>query len=188
VDSVEDAKLLRETFVDRPSRHMRRLGNSAGFVGWPASIQLVGRCLSVSYESDKWQEVGDFEDYKHIAEAPQELWFAEGFELRDWWGKKILDTVGPRGRLPTPMPRHVAELSNLLNVQARFFEGTDAEPVLPRGDRGILHMDLSVPWSKLGGARLVGTGEPFLFVYTSNGVHCLITGSELDIELDGITG
>lgn len=188
VDSFEDAREIRETFMDREQRRARRLGNKSGFVGWPERIQLVGRCLSVSYESDKWHDIGEYEDYKHVAEAPQELWFADGFELRDWDGKKLIDIVGPYKRLPEPMPRHVAELSNLLNIQARFFEGTNDRPRLPSGERGILHMDLSVGWGKLGAARLLGTGEPFLFVYTADGVHCIITGRELDVEKDGIGG
>jgi hypothetical protein len=33
-------------------------------------------------------------------------------------------------------------------------------------------------------------GSPFLFCYTleEHGVHAIITGSELDVEKDGITG
>jgi hypothetical protein len=41
----------------------------------------------------------------------------------------------------------------------------------------------------LGGARFPDNDEAFLFVYTKKGgVHMIITGKELEIEKDGITG
>src|SRR5882672_2531377 len=75
----DSAKKLRETFTDRPSKKVIDLSWD-----WPRSMDEVGVCTAVMYTSDKWKEIGDFEDYKHISESTDEkhkLLIGKNFKL-----------------------------------------------------------------------------------------------------------
>lgn len=174
---------MRETFQAAPSTRERTFDWN-----WPAEMQEVGRCEAVMYASDKWQMDGSFEDYKHVAEAPQELLVVPGF-LVDHQTKRPLETHGPTIVLDGDLPKHFAILSELLGIQMKLYTGTkrDGDGKLPRGDSG--YYEVRIARGMLGGAHMPDTGEPFLFAYTaSGGIHCLVFGSELDVEKDGIVG
>lgn len=191
VDTEAEAREMRETFQDRPIRRRETMEFT-----WPKEMQLIGKCLAVVYSSDKWKEDREFEDYKHLAEAPQHLLAVERF-LIDWSTDEPLGGIGPWVVLPQPMPKHFAKLAKFLGVQCRVYEGTDDKPRLEKTP-----LEFRVARAFLGGAVVpddkeleyparVGleAGEPFLFVYTlDEGVKCIITGRDLAIESDGIVG
>lgn len=167
------ARNKRRTFHDSDPR-----GKYVIAQGWPSEMRHIGTVLSVSYASDKWGEDTE-QDYKHVAEGPQSLFIA---------GK--VDGVRPYGpmvSLPKKMPRDVAELAKLYNVQAHLFGGLDG-----RG-RGVHTSEDSVytldwPGSILYAARFPDTGEPFLCVCSRGEICAIITGDELDVLKDGIVG
>jgi hypothetical protein len=178
VDTLDEARKIRETFVDRPSTKERKMP-----FAWPSELREIGRCEAVMYTSDKWKDRGDYEDYKHIAEAPQEFIAREGFLRSHRAGKwRPLRTYGPTIELVEPMPRHFAVLSPLLGVQIGLYR--DASRRLGQ------YVEVTVPKGLLGGARHPKTGAPFLIIYTEEqgGLHGIVTGKELDIEKDGIVG
>ena len=195
VDTRNEAQAMREVFQDRKVKRTDRMP-----FAWPKSMQVIGKCHGVIYSSDKWKQARDFEDYKHVAEAPQYMLATEGF-LIDWETDATLPTKGPMVELPEPMPKHVAKLARFLGVQFQLYDS------MGRGGRGRLgkqRMEFRLGRAYLGGARVpdvdeetvfptgVGLepGDPFLFVYTleEHGVHCIITGRELEVEADGIVG
>lgn len=174
VDTREDARRMRQTFMDREPESEARQPFT-----WPPELQEVGRCLSLMYRSDKWTK--RWEDYKHVAEFPQEFLCERSF-LETWDGK-ILPVHGPLVEMPDVMPRHFAFLSDLIGVQVHLYGANDK---LAKEDAA--RIEIRVPRARLGGARLPDTGMPFLFVYTTQGVHAIVTGPELDVEKDGIVG
>lgn len=178
VDTLEDARRIRETFVDRASEKQKKMPFS-----WPSELQEIGRCEAVMYTSDKWKKVGDYEDYKHIAEAPQEFIARSGF-LRSRVGSRWrpMRVHGPTVELIEPMPKHFAFLSPLLGVQICLYRDNQRR----RGE----YVEVTVPKGLLGGARHPETNAPFLIIYTEErgGLHAIVTGPELDIEKDGIVG
>lgn len=195
VDAREEARRMREDFYDKKSRHSERMPFT-----WPTELQDVGRCLSVAYSSDKWKSEREFEDYKHIAEAPQHLLTTRGF-LVDWETDEPIDAVGPWVELPDPMPRHFAKLARFIGLQFHLYSectprggrlGRSADDVmefrLRRGMLGAAKLpeDIGVEYPELG----IRAGAPVLLVYTleQHGVHALITGKQLGVEKDGIVG
>lgn len=195
VDVREQAREMREAFYDKKSRRSETMPFT-----WPTELQDVGRCLAVAYSSDKWKSTKEFEDYKHIAEAPQHLLVRPGF-LVDWETDEPLETIGPWVELPQPMPKHFAKLARFVGLQFQLYaECTARGGRLGRSDddlmefrlrRGLLGGtrlpdDIDVEYPKLG----IEAGAPVLFVYTldEEGVHAVITGTELEIEKDGIVG
>jgi hypothetical protein len=179
VDTEPQARRMFEEFHAKPSK--RRV--SYGF-SWPSTVQEVGRAVSQLYRSNKWKmNPRDFEDYKHIAEAPQYCYAVPGF-LRDSTGKKPLQVYGEKVGVPADMPKHFTILAPLIGIQIRLY---DKGGKLPKGDNGLY--EIAVPHGLLGGARFPDNEEAFLLVYTrQGGVHMLITGKELDVEKDGIVG
>ena len=81
------------------------------------------------------------------------------------------------------MPSHFSILASLIGIQVHLFD-----------EKGQLVKDenlyeITVGHGMLAGANFPDTGEPFLVVYTrTEGVHMIITGTELDVEKDGIVG
>lgn len=179
VDTRDKAKDIFETFHAKESRRQVSFP-----FNWPRQMQEVGRAIAQLYRSNKWKmNPRDFEDYKHIAEAPQRLYVVPGF-LQDAEDGGPLKVYGPKITLPEEMPKHFSILATLIGVQARLYEPNGK---LPRGDNGLY--EIAVKHGMLGAARFPDNDEPFLFVYTKQGgVHMLITGTELDIEKDGIVG
>lgn len=194
VDARELAVEMRRTFHDSDPKRSERMP----FV-WPDELQVIGKCLSVTYSSDKWKTTKEWEDYKHVAEAPQYLLARPGF-LVDWESDEPIDTVGPIAELPDPMPRHFAKLAKFLGIQVQLYSGMKGtKPQLSRSKDDLL--EFRVARAHLGGAFVpedaeappgVGLepGAPFLFVYTleRDGILCIVTGRELDVEKDGIVG
>jgi hypothetical protein len=195
VDTKDLAKEMRRTFHDTDPKRSERMPFT-----WPDELQVVGKCLSVTYSSDKWKRSREYEDYKHVSEAPQFILMAPGF-LTDWETDEPIDMVGPIAELPDPMPRHFAKLAKFLGIQLQLYGSmsADGRPRLSRSAEDLLEFRLGR--AHLGGAyvpedaetpRGIGLdpGAPFLFVYTLEDelVPCIVTGKQLDVEKDGITG
>jgi len=94
-----------------------------------------------------------------------------------------------------------AKLARFLGVQFRLYESINDKT--GKGRLGADRMEMRLGRAHLGAARVPDTnevqvptgvglepGDPFLFVWTpeKHGVHCIITGRELDVEADGIVG
>jgi hypothetical protein len=195
VDAYDKSAKMRKAFQDRDVRQREKMSFS-----WPSTMQLIGKCESVIYTSNKWQTDGSFNDYKHIAEGPQKLMVAKG-GIGDWTTDETIDVVGPWLHLPSVMPREFAKLAKFQGIQFRLYDSfSRGKGRLSRSPDDL--MELRVDRGFLGGAFVpdeddmeypVGAnlepGSPFLFVYTlSDGVHCIITGSQLAVERDGIVG
>ncbi len=184
VPTEDEARKIRETFMARPAKRKRTFSWA-----WPHDWAHIGRCLAVMYSSDKWKADKEFEDYKHIAEAPQEFLLAPDVDIRIMGsrGKRRLDSVSVS--LIEPMPADIADLAPLLGVQVQLFASVDRKG---RGKLGRTNDDLfelEPSRAMLGGARHPRTGAAFLVVYNaSRGPIALVTGRELDIERDGVVG
>lgn len=166
--AMQSARRTRETFMDRVATKQTQMKWE-----WPKRIEWVGYCEAVMYASDKWHDPGDFEDYKHVAEAEQKLYAVKGF-IRDFHTQKPMKLGAQPKRLPGPMPEAFAELANIFGVNMRTFDGE--------------YLQVDVARAKLGAAQHPKLGT-FLFVYTAaGGVHMIITGKELRVERDGIAG
>ena len=179
IDTEKTAKDMFETFKAKGHKKQHTFPFT-----WPSQMQEVGLAVAQLYRSNKWQSnPKNFEDYKHIAEAPQYCYVTSGF-LRSAEDDSPLKVYGPKVDLPQEMPKHFAILAALIGVQIRLY-GPDGRPM--RGDAGLY--EVAVAQGMLGGARFPDNDEAFLFVYTRRGgVHMLITGKELEIERDGIIG
>jgi hypothetical protein len=180
----DTARNIRETFVDRPVERETKVTWR-----WPRSMQEVGHNLAVMYASDKWQRNrGDNRDYKHVSEGPQWVLARKGFLVEYDAPHKRLDVLGPTIELG-PMPSSFAVLANILGIQVRLYDEEDEKGnyELPHDPTAGFY-EITIAGAKLGGARFPDTHEPFLFVYTRDGVHLLIIGEQLDIEKDGIVG
>lgn len=178
-----DAEAMREAFVDRPVEKEETVSWK-----WPKRMREVGECVAVMYTSDKWKDEGDYKDYKHVAEGPQEIYFPDGF-LRDYdadpSGRKKLEVCGPYVDLNGPMPDAFAVLAPVLGVQVCLYEEDEAGELVLTDD-GYRQVDID--GAKLGGARHPKTREAFLIIYDSKRVLALVTGDALDVERDGIVG
>lgn len=185
VNTAAEAKAMRQTFTAKPlKRGEYDLGHR-----WPTELQHVGQAGrddgSIMYASDKWKRDDDFDDYKHVAEGPQDLFLSRALRLEG----ELTKAHGPWRDLDGALPSHVAELADVLGIEARLFVGMDrrGEGVLGRGDDGFVQ--LVIPNAVLYGARKPDTGEAFLFLATKKeGVLVLVTGRDLDITRDGLIG
>jgi hypothetical protein len=180
-DDAKRAKKLRETFTAQPSHHAYDLSHD-----WPKRWKYVGRTLSFAYSSDKWKRKPEFDQYKHLAEAEQDLYASPAA-----WDGLIGEPAEANYQLPTA----IAELSLLIFFEAQLFVGRAG--VFGEGDRGVTRV--TVPGGVLYGGYAKNPRysfmsgepktEPFLAVATkADGVLFVVTGAELDIERDGITG
>lgn len=172
------ARKMFEDFHDKPSRRRIRFN-----FGWPKVYQEIGVAQAQMYRSNKWKSnPREFEDYKHIAEAPQRCFVTRGF-LRDYRTNKSLDVTGDEVEFEGPMPEYISVLAPLIGIQVQLF---DERGKLSK-DKGLY--EVTVPHGMLGGARFPDTDEAFLVVYTkSEGVGMIITGDKLGVERDGIVG
>lgn len=156
--------------------------------GWPKRMQEIGVGGAEMYRSNKWKKnLSEHEDYKHVAEGSRTVYAEPGF-LREWGSpSKKVEVVGPMVRFDEPMPKHFTQLGPLLGVQVRLYrEDEKGNLVVHKGDDGLYEVSVARAW--LGGAKHPRTKETFLFVYTSDGVHMILTGGSLTIEKDGIAG
>lgn len=175
----EAAAAVRKTFVDREPEKIESM-----VWDWPKTLVHCGECLAVMYESDKWQKRrGSMVRYKHLSESPQQLYVRKGF-IRGYPGHDIR-ALGPDCEVES-MPKAFAVLADCLGIQARLFDKDGEGFYLPNGDDGICQIDLH--GLKLGGGHHPDTEEAFLVVYDEAACYCLVTGSDLDIEKDGIVG
>lgn len=183
VSTEDEARKIRETFMARPSKRRRTFS-----WGWPPELALIGRCLAVMYSSDKWKEEKDFEDYKHIAEAPQEFLVVPDVDIR-FSGRGRRELQAASVSLIEPMPGDIAELAPLLGVQVQLFQSVDAKGRGKLGSKKDDLFELAPSRAHLGGARHPKTGQSFLVIYNaSRGPIAIVTGRELDIEKDGVVG
>ena len=186
VDTQETAEKTFKTFYAR--EHARELPMH---FGWPSKMQEIGVGGAEMYRSNKWQKsLSEHEDYKHVAEGSRTVYAEPGF-LRAWGSpSKRIEVVGPMMKFEEPMPKHFTRLGPLLGVQVRLYEpdpeGEKGDFRLPRGDKGFHEVSIARAW--LGSAKHPKTNETFLFVYTPEGVHMILTGGSLTIGKDGIAG
>ena len=155
---------------------------------WPDELVHIGKCVGSIYWSDKSLNGGQWEIYKHIAEAGQDLFInPETTVLLDRNGREVVfgpdDAVPSEGpviegcdvyQVTSRMPRHITALAEDRGIQAVLHDGSYYEIRLPKAMWGSgVHPD---------------TGETFLVLYSKEGIHFLVTGEELDITADGIVG
>ncbi len=157
--------------------------------GWPSKMQEIGAGGAEMYRSNKWKKnLSEHDDYKHVAEGSRTVYAEPGF-LREWGSpSRRLEVVGPIVRFSEPMPKHFTRLGPLLGIQVQLYQPgkTKGEFILPKGDEG--RYEVRVARAMLGSAKHPETGEVFLFVYTPEGVHVILTGGSLSIGKDGIAG
>ena len=176
------AKHIRELFQDAPARRTQAVPWT-----WPREMQEVGECLAIMYASNKWQkDARKIVDYKHNREAAQRVLVTRGF-LREYHHPGTpLEVVGPWVELNRPMPDAFAVLAPILGIQVNLYTGDDESPSLSHNGKNYFQVNIS--GAKLGAAVHPKTKETFLLVYTKHGLHCVITGDELAVQKDGITG
>jgi len=172
--SFDAARQLRETFVDRKMTRVEEMRWE-----WPKAMVEVGTCEAVMYSSDKWKRIGDLIDYKHNAEAKQRVCVCQDF-IRDYHSGKPLSLTEFDIQLPSRMPDAVAELANILGLQVQFYDDD--------GESSGEYHQVNIARAKLGAAKYPRTGETFLLIYTPSQLCAIITGEELAVERDGITG
>lgn len=193
---------MRETFQDAKVKTSYNTNAS-----WPRVFYEIGQGRSVAYTSSKWQaSERDFNDYKHVAESPNQFYATE--ELLQLTGLRP-EGGGqwPAMRPTVELPPTLAELAPCLFAEVRpiyrapvrrpsSFEGMPVRPAkLKLADHAI-----RIPTKQAilyGGYALRPGGSwdrrgdlvPFLTIIArGHGVLALITGKELDVERDGIVG
>ncbi len=149
-------------------------------------MQEVGEGCAEMYRSSKWQKDDDYKHVPGLEGGTRTAYVVPGF-LREWGQPaKRIKISGPMVELEAPMPRHFTRLGPLLGVQLHLYaEDESGALVLPKG-AGF--MEVRMARGELGAAEHPATKETFLFVYSTEGVHMLLTGPKLEIEKDGIAG
>lgn len=183
VDTKRDAIERFRVFHDRPYRKEMPQRFS-----WPSSMQEIGYGHAEMYRSNKWKKkLDEFEEYKHIVESNRYVYCEPGF-LREWSKpRRKLDVVGPFVSFTEPMPQHFTVLGPLIGVQIQLYEEDESGDVYVAADNENLY-EVEVARGMLGAADHPETGETFLIVYSSHGVHMVLTGERLAVEKEGITG
>jgi hypothetical protein len=176
IDTEKAARKMRQTFMDREVKRKRVYDWD-----WPTTLREVGTCEAVMYSSDKWRKPRDFVDYKHVSEGQQLLYTVPGFIVGA--GR----VPGRSVRLSGEMPDSIALLAPIIGIQTRLYVRRGKSYYLPNGDESLYQLD--IPRAKLGGIEDPETKATYLVVYTDDeGILCLITGSKLAVEKDGIVG
>jgi hypothetical protein len=185
----ESAKRQREVFYGKPARNPHELSFE-----WPRFWMHLGQTNAEIYFSNKMLNGGKWELYKHVAEAPQNLFVnaaitqlvndrAQAVVFREGNGRARsvrhaagapVEFSGRSYELTGPMPKFVSDLAEFKGVQVLATDGRYYEMRLPKAT-----------WAS---GKRPDTGETFLLVYSDEGVHFLVTGSEIDIKKDGIVG
>lgn len=184
----ESNELARDMFETFTARSVEREVEFP--FDWPSAWQHVGDSLAIAYSSDKWDQ--DFTLYKHLAESRNRAYTVPGF-LRDYDNpKEPWPTIGPRISLTDiPMPKHFSMLALFEEIDLRLHtRGNHDRPRFAVDeDDGVVKV--TIRHGLLGGGHIMWdeAPEPFLFVYTeTDGPLILVTGEELAVESDGITG
>jgi len=182
------AKLMREIFYGKPVEKEEELPFE-----WPRFVKYLGPNNSEIYHSDKMLGKGKWELYKHVCEGPQDLFindaitrllnddgqpveFREGSKKRALAGNSDIPRVfhTQTFEITEAMPKYFSVLAENIGVQ---FLTPDRR-----------YWEVRLPDSTLAAACHPRTKEPFLFIYTAEGLHFLITGKILDISKHGIVG
>ena len=182
-ENRDTAVKLFETFTARGMKKEQAMPFT-----WPTRVRRVGTAVAELYRSNKWKsDLKDFEDYKHIAESHHNCFVVPGFLREKGNSSRGLPVHGPTVNvselIQSPAPQYFAVLAPLLGIQLHL-DGPDGSPM----DEEDGLYEVSVAHAHLGATRTVRGGHAFLFVYTQAGVHMIITGDELDVTADGITG
>jgi hypothetical protein len=154
-------------------------------------LQHVGTCEAVAYNSDKWggRQKRLFEAFKHVVEAPQDL-----YAVRGSIGGPTCGPIWVPSKEGVIMPDRIAEMAPLEFIQSRLFVSTDEdnEGVLGEGDEGCVELEPAGCLLYVGYLRTSKSdtsGEPILIVLSAKkGVQFVIRGEELDVTKDGIVG
>lgn len=182
------AKGMRQVFQDAPAS----FGAYPIIDRWPTSFYEIGKGKSLAYTSNKWKKnERDFEDYKHVAEGPQQVFVHERF-LKE--GR--LDDMPHRERPMTKaLPGVLAELAPALFVEIQPYDSLPA-----RGEgrlaKGAFRLSVAKPMVMFGGfARPAGTGSdwkgkgtPFLVFVCEKTPIIMVVGDELGVGKDGVFG
>ena len=174
------AKRIRETFIDGKMREKVKIEWS-----WPKKLYGVGQSEAVQYTSDKWKKRGDFEDYKHVAEGPQQLYVRDGF-LVDYSSGKELPFPCEEVELPRRMPNAIAELAPILGFIYQPYAETDSDDDELRLSGKFFGVDIARAY--IGAAVHPENQSTFLIIYTRRELCAIITGDILGVEKDGIVG
>lgn len=193
VDTYDRARVIREAFYGRA---MERATPTD--IRWPPFVRYVGITNSEQYLSDK--KLADWKKqlFKHLAEDEQYLLInptittlvndrGDAVEFREPAGRMR----GPEGgRVPTAfyasswalrglMPRHFSVLAEDRGVQWVTSDRQFWEMRLPK--KCTL---AAAPFVYEDGT--IADDKAFLFSYSDEGVHYLITGQTLNVTKDGI--
>ena len=193
VDAYDEAKRLRERFYGKAIAHEEEFN-----IEWPRFLCYVGVTNAEQYVSDKKLAHWKRELFKHIAEAPQYLFFnpqcttlvndrSEQIEFREA-GRKL---GAPEGKeqprvfytrtytMRGPMPKQFAILAEDRGVQWVTSDGKYWEARIPNCTLAAAPMTDSM---RRNGSK----AKAFLFSYSPEGVHYVVTGDKLDVTEDGI--
>lgn len=181
---------LRQTFMGEPLPP-EAYDTGASWAG--VRLRHIGTCEATAYVSDKWggRKKKSFEEFKHVSEAPQELYAVDGV------------VPGAKGPVWTAaqnraiMPATLAELGPLIFFQSRLHVATRKtkdgdEGVLGEGDEGCVQLVAAGCLLYAGfmtDRDAPDEGETILVaIHRRAGVQFVVMGSELSVTKDGITG
>lgn len=190
VDTYGRARKVREDFYGREIEKEIELS-----ITWPRFVRYVGVTNAEQYLSDKKLANWKLELFKHIAEDEQYLFINDAIttlvndrgqpvEFREA-GRRMDGPEG--GRTPGvfyarsyevrgKLPKHVAILAQDKGVQWVTADGKFWELRIPNCTLAAAPIPDSYP----GGPKV------FLFSYSPEGVHYIITGTKLNVTEDGI--
>ena len=190
VDTRLEAKKIRERFYGKPSRNETELA-----ISWPRFVRYLGITNAEQYMSDKKLAHWKMELFKHIAEDEQYLFVNDEITtLLNDDGKPVeFRETGRKMKAPKSdkspsvfytssyeisglMPKHFAILAEDKGVQWVTPDGRYWEARIP---------GLTLAAAPVAGDRGRG-GKAFLFGYSDEGVHYIITGKKLNVTEDGI--
>lgn len=192
----EHARKMRETFQDADSRVSYAIN-----VEWPTRFYELGQGRSVAYTSNKWKDEDDFEDYKHVAESPNQTFVTDKFLQSARAGRSDLRPNGgeyPLWRPEVEFPPTVAELAPFIFFEARPIQSWEQTGARRRVSLARDAVQVGIPGCVLYGCYAKPHGGswsrkssliPFLAViHKRDGVMALVIGHELDVKKDGIVG
>lgn len=193
-DAYDDAKSMRETFVDRSVEHEESFP-----FDWPSVMQNVGDSLAVAYASDKWEPKDaegkrKVELYKHLATSRNRALCVPGIMVDQRKTSEQWPVIGPKVSLASSgimMPDTFAMLGLFEGIDLQLHtEGSDLHPNFGEDDdEGVVHVKVRHGYLGGGMMREGRRKRPFIFVFTrADGVRLLIVGDRLRIEKDGIAG
>jgi len=152
-------------------------------------LRHIGTNEATCYLSDKWgyRKKRSFEEFKHVSEAPQELYAVDGV------------VPGAKGPIWSPkaskaiLPTDLAELGPLICFESRLHLGViEGEGVLGKGDEGCVRIAPAGCLLYAGFLRDADDpdqGETILVViHRRAGVQLVVMGDDLAVTKDGIVG